>query len=88
MPDKLPNKYKFHTNIVNEAARLMHAWFNDKEMGMCRVVEFGGFKKKDGTMEPVMYYDYFDANGEVETDSSTLIEVAEWVEKDKTNINL
>ena len=87
-PDKLPNEYKFHTNVVNEAARLMHAWFNDKDLGMCRVVELGGFKKPDGEIEPVLYYDYFDENGEVETDKSTLIEVAEWVEKEKTNINL
>ena len=54
----------------------------------CCVVEFGGFRKEDGTMEPVMYYDYFDENGEVETDKSSLIEVAEWVQQEKTNINL
>ena len=73
---------------MKQQGQCTHAWFHDKEVGMCRVVEFGGFKTKDGTMEPMLYYDYFDQNGEVETDSSTLIEVQGWVEEDKTNINL
>ena len=85
-PDKLPNSHKFDKKIVDCAASLMYRWFNDEDFGMCRVVRFGatgtGLKEK----EPLLFYRYVDDDGGVIEESSSLVEVREWVLNDKSNL--
>ena len=85
-PPKLINEHNFPTAIVNAAADLMHKHFKTEEVGWCRVFEFGGFKHPDGKMEPIMYYVSLDENGEEEVHNSSLVEVAEWVAAEPTNV--
>jgi hypothetical protein len=85
-PDAIKNKYKFPTPVVNTAAGLMQRWFQDAELGPCRVVGFGGKPNKRGDMEPVLYYTHVGSNGDIVQDSSTVPEVARWVAADTTNL--
>ena len=44
-PDKLYNEHDFKKEVVDVAASVMQKWFMDKDLGMCRVAEFGGYYK-------------------------------------------
>ena len=85
-PDALPNRWKFHHKIVDAGAALLHRWFNDEELGMCRVVEFGGIYNNEGTLEPIMWYTHLDEDGDEHRENSSLVEVKQWVADDDTNI--
>ena len=85
-PDKLYNEHNFPKTDVDVAHSLMNRWFCDSSLGMCRVVEFGGYNnRKLDQLQPVMYYDFI-LNGELNSESSTLSEVAQWVRDCKDNI--
>ena len=76
-PDSLPNKCNFHPKIVDAGAALLQKWFEDDELGMCRVVEFGGVDNDEGEKEPIMWYTHVDADGDEHRNSSSLVEVKE-----------
>jgi hypothetical protein len=63
----------------------MFRWFEDEDLGMCRVIRFGGHRH-DGKMEPVMHYSYLDAEGKTHTEKSSLEEVEKWVRAEKSNL--
>jgi hypothetical protein len=86
LPDRIKNKHNFPRDVVNRAADLLHRWFDDDNLGPCRVVEFGGHSNADGTMSPLLYYTYLDADKTVVEESSTVDEVEAWVQDDVTNI--
>jgi hypothetical protein len=85
IPDKIRNKHNFPVDVVNLAASLLHKWFDDDELGLCRVVDFGGKPDQDGIMQPVLHYAHLDGDGVVE-DTSTVEEVAAWVADNITNL--
>jgi hypothetical protein len=74
-PNKLRNEHNFCAKWVNAAAKLIHKWFHDSELGMCRVVRMGGALNSRGSTEPVMFYTHVNEEGKVEEDSSSLPEV-------------
>ena len=85
-PDRLLNEHKFPKTDVDVACTLMNRWFCDSSLGMCRVTEFSGFQNRQlKKLEPVMFYDFI-LNGELNTESSTLSEVARWVGECEDNI--
>ena len=85
-PDRLLNEHKFPKTDVDVACTLMNRWFSDTALGMCRVVEFGGYNnRKLNQLQPVMFYDFL-LNGELNCESSTFSEVAQWVGDCKDNI--
>ena len=85
-PDALPNRWKFHPKIVDAGAALLHRWFEDDELGMCRVVEFGGISNNEGTLEPIMWCTHVDEDGDEHRENSSLVEVKQWVQEDEPNI--
>ena len=85
-PDSLPNKWNFHPKIVDAGAELLHKWFEDEELGMCRAVEFGMVDNNEGEKEPIMWYTHVDAESDEHGSSSSLVEVKDWVNADTTNI--
>ena len=85
-PDKLKNDHDFEKEVVDVAASVMQKWFLDKDLGMCRVVEFGGYyntNMKD--VEPVLHYEYM-KDAEVHVESSALAEVVDWVGLSQDNL--
>ena len=85
-PDRLKNEHSFPTNVVNNAAKLINKWFDDDELGMCRVVGMAGSDNIHGVKEPVMLYTHVDKEGNVVQESSSLPEVKTWVNADTTNL--
>ena len=86
-PDKLKNTHNFPTQIVDKAASIMHRWFKDDELGMCRVVKLGGHKRTGERMGPVLFYQYVDKQtGDIGEEFSSIEEVVTWVEACPTNI--
>ena len=86
-PDKLKNTHNFHKKIVAKAASLMNRWWEDEELGMCRVVKFGGSNVKTGKMEPVLFYTHvIPETGVIEEEWSSLPEVMSWVKECDTNM--
>jgi hypothetical protein len=85
-PDKLYNEHKFEKEVVDVAASVMQKWFLDKELGMCRVVEFGGYYNTDmKDIEPVLHYEYMKGD-DVNVESSALAEVVQWVNMSQDNL--
>jgi hypothetical protein len=84
----LKNTYNFHKKVVDKAASVINRWWRDEELGMCRAVRFGGHRNEvTNRMEPVMHYAHVNADtGEIEDETSTLVEVLEWVEGCTSNI--
>jgi hypothetical protein len=72
--------------MVSVAAKLLHKWFRDEDLGMCRVLRFTGVKGKKGAMEPVLEYAYVDEGGKVVKEKSSFAEVKKWVQADTTNL--
>ena len=86
-PDKLYNQFDFEEHIVNEAFSVMHKWFVDKELGVCRVTDFSGWQNSKGTIEPMLFYKYMvKETGTFKEEFSTVVEVAEWVRKCDSNV--
>ena len=71
---------------MNNAAKRIHKWFNDDELGMCRVVGMAGATNVNGDKESVMLYTHVDNEGNVVQESSSLPEVKKWVNADTTNL--
>ena len=85
-PDKIHNHFNFPAKWVNSAAKLVHRWFLDYEVGMCRVTRLGGAQNFRDELEPVMHYEYMDITGNAVEESSSLYEVRKWVKADKSNL--
>jgi alkylated DNA nucleotide flippase Atl1 len=82
------NPHDFPKEVVDRAAHLMHRWFEDEELGWCRVVKLeGAVVVQNGAPEATMVYTYLDEDGvEMPPESSSLEEVEKWVAEETSNI--
>ena len=91
-PFRLPNPHNFPAEEVDIAAKLINRWFEDTStddhaaLGMCRVTALAGHTNDDGKKEAVMWYSYIDANGELQSEYSSLAEVHGWVQNEESNL--
>jgi hypothetical protein len=76
-PVALKNIHGFAHRHVKKASQMISRWFNDEELGWCRVVRLGGHLNAEQEMEPILHYTYMEADGTIVEHSSSLAEVAE-----------
>jgi hypothetical protein len=90
-PERLDNPLNFPTVVVDIAAALMHKWFYDEDLGMCRVVKLGGVMRPNDVtgveeMKATLTYEHVLDDGSIDRNTSSLSEVKEWVDKEKSNL--
>jgi hypothetical protein len=90
-PERLDNPLNFPTVVLDIVAALMYKWFADEDLGMCRVVKLGGVTRRNDItgvdeMKATLTYEHVLDNGKVDTNTSSLSEVKEWVDKEQSNL--